>query len=303
MPETSGRHPDSIDVRFERVFFEEFEALPDALPGVFEMPSHNGRADMRWSDVGALEDFQTFTGQVNYDQHYEGYDTTATFVEFAKGIQLERKLRDDDQFGNFDDRPRGLAQSAHRTRQVHGAQYYNRAFTSASSFYVNSESVALCSNSHTTRSTSSTASGFDNLGTSALSSAALETARQQMIGFRDDRANRISVVPNQISVGPANTEVAWEIVHSRGKLDTANNNANFNQNNYEIFTWNYITDTNDWFLEDTTMRRNHAFWVDRVPLEFAMVEDFDTFFSKWRGYMRYSWAWRNWRHIFGSQVS
>lgn len=303
MPETSARHPDSIDVRFERIFTEEYDLLPDPVPQVYTMVGHNGRADIRWSDVGELEDFQEFTGLVNYDQTYEGYDVVATYLEFAKGFQVERKLRDDDQYNTIEAKPRALARAANRTRMKHGAQYYNTAFSVSTQFYVHSEGVPLCSNSHTTRSDASTASGFDNLGTSALSATAVETARQTMIGFRDDRGNRIQVMPNQISTGPANHEVAHEIVESRGKVDTAENNANFHQGSYQLFIWNYITDSNDWFMEDTMMRSDALFWSDRVPIEFAMVEDFDTLFGKWRGYMRYAWAWRNWRHIFGSQVS
>lgn len=303
MPETSARYADSLDPRFQRIFWDEYEMLADPLPMIFSMVPHNGRADIRWSDIGELDDFTAFSGLIDYDQQYQGYDVIATYVEYAKGTSIERKLMDDAQHNMFDSKPKAMANAAHRTRMKHGAQYYNKAFSVASDFYVHSEGVPLCSNSHTTTSGASTASGFDNLGTSALSATALETARQQMIGFRDDRSNRIRVMPNQITTGPANAEVAHEIVYSRGKVDTANNNSNFHNGSYEVFVWNYITDTNDWFLEDTQLRSDALFWSDRIPLEFAMVEDFDTFYAKWRGYMRYSWAWRNWRHIFGAQVS
>ena len=303
MAETSLRYPDQLDPRFQRIFRDEYALLADPIPEVFTTVPHNGRADIRWSDVGELDDFVEFTGQVNYDQQFEGFDVIATYVEFAKGTQLERKLMDDEQYNVFDSKPKAMANSAHRTRMKHGAQVYNKAFDVSNDFYVHSESVALCSNSHLTRSGASTTTGFDNLGTSALSATAVETARQQMIGFRDDRANRIRVVPNQIATGPGNAEVAHEIVTSRGKLDNANNNSNFNEGSYSIFVWNYITDTNDWFMEDTQLRGDQLFWSDRIALEFAMVEDFDTLFAKWRGYMRYAWAWRNWRFILGSQVS
>ena len=301
--ETSLRHPDNLDPRFQRIFDDEFGMLKDMIPDIFTMAGHTGRADIRWSEVGELDDFVELSGQIDYDQQFQGYDTVATYVEFAKGTQYERKLMDDEQYHIFDQKPVSMARSAHRTRQKHGAQVYNLAFSVNPSFYVNSEAVALCSNSHTTTSGASTSSGFDNLGTTALSATALETSRQAMVGFRDDRANRISVTPDTITCGPAVTEVAWEIVHSRGKLDTAENNANFHEGNYQIRTWNYITDTNDWFLEDSSLRRDSLFWSDRTPLEHAMVEDFDTFVAKWRGYMRYAHAHRNWRWIHGAQVS
>jgi len=34
-----------------------------------------------------------------------------------------------------------------------------------------------------------------------------------------------------------------------------------------------------------------------------MAEDIDTLVAKWRGYMRYSMAWTDWRFIVGAVVS
>ena len=67
--------------------------------------------------------------------------------------------------------------------------------------------------------------------------------------------------------------------------------------------WEYMQDTNNWFLSDSGMRRKHLHWSDRIPLEFAFVEEFETIIAKWRGYMRYSNAWTDWRGIFGANVS
>lgn len=303
MPNTSTTNPDVLDIQFQDIFQEQLKALPDMIPSVFSMIPHNGRADIRFSDVGELEDFIEFDGQVGYDRLYDGYDVVATYREWVRGLQIERKLMDDDQFSVFSQRPRAMANAAHRTRQKHGAQVYNKAFSAANDFYTHSEGVPLCSSAHTNTTGASTANGFDNAGTSALSATALETARQAMIGFRDDRANRISITPNQIVTGPGNAEVAYEIVESRGKVDVANNNANFHNGSYQILVWNYIEDANDWFLEDTMLKSDMLFWSDRIPLEFAMVEDFDTFYAKWRGYMRYTWTWQRWHWVYGSQVS
>lgn len=301
--ESAARHPDSFDVRIERIFYDEYEPLDDRISEMMTVIPHNGRPDIRFSEVGEFEDFPAFNGTVQYDQTYEGYDTILTYVEFAKGFQVERKMRDDDQFGQIEDKPAALARAAHRTRAKHAHEVYNKAFDTTSGFYVNSEGVAMCSNSHTTRSGASTASGFDNLGTAALSATSLETARQAMLGFRDDRGNKITVNPNCISVGIANEETAHEIVHARGKVDTASNNPNFHEGSYKLFVSNYIEDGNDWWLEDTMLRRNNVFWVNRIDTEFAAVEDFDNLYSKFRGYGRWGWCHRNWRHVMGHQVS
>ncbi len=303
VPHTSGQFGDLLDPRFQKIFHEQYNQLPDMLGELFTMPPDNGRDTMRWSSVGAYSDWGEFTGTVGYQDASQGYDTIATHVEFASGVQVERKLYDDDQYNIMDQRPAGLATAANRTRQKHGARMLNNAFSVDTYFYVNSEGVALCSNSHTTTSGASTASGFDNLATTALSGTSLAAARIQMVQFRDDAANRISLMPDEIWIPPDLYETAYEIVASMGKVDTANNNRNVHEGRYTIKEWNYLNDTNNWFLTDSAMRKMSCFWVDRVPVEFAFAEDLDTIVAKWRGYMRYSNAHTDWRWVLGSQVS
>lgn len=304
VPHISTNFADVLDPRFQDIFTDQFKELPDMLPQLFSFPGDNGREDIRWSDVGAFEDIPQFTGTVQYDSQTQGYDTVATPLEFASGMQVERKLFDDDQYNIMDQKPRGLATSYQRTRQKHGARILNNAFSSDTFFYVNSEGVALCSNSHTTNAAGvSTANGFDNLITSALSAVSVTTARIQMRGFRDDKANRLSVIPNELWIPVDLFEIAFEIAQSMGKVDTAENNRNVHHGVFNIMEWEYLTDTNNWFMADSTMRKQFVKWIDRIPMEFAFAEDIDTLIAKWRLYARYSNAWTNWRWVNGASVS
>jgi len=304
VPHTSTNFGDLLDPRFQRIYYQQFDQLPDKLPDLFDFPPTNGRNNMTWSEVGTIGDWNQFSGTVQYSSQSLGYDTTSTPLEWVQGIQVERKLFDDDQYNIMNQRPAALAISSNRTRQKHGARIMVNSFSVDNFFYNNTEGVALCSNSHTTTSPGvSTSSGFDNLGTSALSAVAVASARIQMVGYRDDVGGRISVVPSELWIPNDLYEVAFEIVESRGKLDVANNNRNVHEGAYQIHEWNYLTNTNDWWMMDGTMKKQNMHWVDRVGQEFAMVEDFDKLTAKWRGYQRYSNAWTDWRHVFGSNVS
>jgi len=302
VPHISTNFGDLLDPRFQRIYFNQYDQLPDMLPKFFEFPPTNGRNTMTWSEVGTINDWTQFSGTVGYQAQSLGYDTTSTPLEWVNGIQVERKLFDDDQYNIMNQRPQALATSASRTRQKHGARILNNSFAIDNFFYNNTEGVALCSNSHTTTSGASTASGFDNLSTSALSAVAVAAARIQMVGYRGDVGERISVMPDTIAIPNNLYEVAFEIVESRGKLDVANNNRNAHEGQYEIVEWNYLTDTANWWMIDSSMMKQNFHWVDRVSQEFAMVEDFDKLVAKWRGYMRYSNAWTDWRHILGANV-
>jgi phage major head subunit gpT-like protein len=302
VPHTSDNFGDLLDPRFQRIFDDKFTELPDMIPMLYNVEPTNGRDTMRWSDVGAVEDFIAFTGSVDYSSRNQGYDTIATPVEFARGIQVERKLFDDDQYNVMNQRPRALARAAFRTRQQHAADLFNNATSVVTTFYNNSEGVSLGSNSHTTTSGASTANGFDNLTTAALTAVAVQAARIQMRGFRGDQAERISVMPDTLLVPPDLEEAAFEITASSGKVDTADNNRNVHEGRYKVIDWEYLNDTNNWFLIDSSLKEEQLFWTDRIAIEFAMI-DFDTLVAKWRGYMRYAMAHTDWRWVNVASVS
>jgi hypothetical protein len=300
----SSAFGDVLDPRFMRIWDERFTQLQGMEEELYQMVTGKLQTE-RFSTVGTLGDVPQFGGTVNYDDVYQGYDTTVTALEFAQGIQIERRLMDDAQFSIIEQKPKALAGSMFRTRQAHAVRPFSNAFAVDVFFYNNSEGVPLCSNSHTTTSGASTATGFDNLVTTALSAVSVEPARTQMVNFRGDRAERISVTPTELWVPPDLAPAAFEIVASQGKPDTANNNANFNMGRYAVKEWNYLgSDTNNWFMHDASMRKDFGLvWVERIRGEFAFIEDFDTLVGKWRAYGRWGNAWVDWRWVLGAQVS
>lgn len=305
-PAISTQFGDLLDPRFARIFDEtkDREQIGDMIPTLFGSGDDNGRADVRSSSVGAFGDFTEFTGTVDYDERSQGYDTIQTHVEFTSGFQVERKLYDDDQYAIMDQKPAGLAMSATRTRQKHAARPFNNAFSVDSMFYNNTEGLAWCSNSHTTTAAGvDTSAGFDNLVTTALSAVAVAAARIQFVGFRDDRGNFTMSKPDTLLLPPDLYDVGFEIVKSRGKPDSAENNANVHEGAYKLLEWIYLTDSNNWFMLDMGMMKRFLIWIDRVGLEFAFAEDLDTMVAKWRAYMRYSHRRDDWRFGLGAQVS
>lgn len=302
-PMTSGSFGDLLDPRHQKIFTDTLKPLPDMLGEVYTMVPSNGRNNMTWSEVGTLTDWDEFTGSVAYSSLSQGYDVTMTPLEFTKGVQINRKLFDDDQYHIMDQKPKSVAEALYRTRQKHGARIFNNAFSVDTLFYNHSEGVALCSNSHTTTSGASTASGFDNLTTASLTATAVFALRLQMVGFRGDQAERIEVMPDELWFPPDLSEQAFEIVKSSGKTDTANNNRNFHEGRYKTYEWRYLADANNWFMCDSSLRKQFLFWQDRVPAEYAMIEDFDTLVAKWRGYARHGMTYVNWRFLSGSQVT
>ena len=304
VPHTTGAFADLLDIRFQKIFDDNFPQLNDMLPELFTFEPNNGRIDMRFSQVSGYSDIPQFDGSVVYQSAAQGYDTTITPLEWASGIQIERRLFDTDQFNIMNQRPSGLARAAQRTRQKHGARIFNNAFSVDTFFYNNTEGVALCSDSHTTTvTTASTASGFDNLVTTALSATALASARIQMRGLRDAQAEKGDVEPDEILFPPDLYEIAFEINASMGKVDSAENNRNVHFGRYKMMEWSRLNDTNNWWLMDSSLRGESLHWFDSVPIEFAMAEDLDTLVAKWRLYTVYGNGHTDWRWVIGANVS
>ena len=64
-PHVSTNFGDLLDVRFQKIFFDQYNQLPTMLPEVYTMVGTNNRNDMRWSQVGTLPNWSEFAGTVN----------------------------------------------------------------------------------------------------------------------------------------------------------------------------------------------------------------------------------------------
>lgn len=248
--------------------------------------------------VGGMGDLEEFTGTIGYGDFKQQYRTSYTHREWVKGIKIERKLVDDDLYNIINKRPMQLAMVAKRTREKHGASLFNSAFNT--SVFTGGDSQALCADAHTYVGTSTT---VDNAGSTALSATAVEATRLLMRAFTDETDNLLTARGDTLLVPPALEETAWEIVTSNGKLATANNDPNFSKGKYKVIVWDYLSDSNNWFMIDGRMAKLYLKWFNRIPVEFNKDKDFDTYISKWSVYNRYSYGFSGFPWIYGHAVS
>ena len=192
--------------------------------------------------IGGMGDLEEFSGTIPYDDFKQQYRISYSHREWVKGLKIERKLVDDDLYSIINKRPAQLALVAKRTKEKHAASPFNNAFNT--SVFSGGDSLALCDDSHTRVGTTTT---NDNAGSTALSATAVEATRLLMRGFTDETDNLLVARGDTLLVPPALEEQAWEIVNATGKMDTADNNPNFNKGKYRIIVWDYLTDSNNWF--------------------------------------------------------
>jgi hypothetical protein len=306
MPAITENFGDLIEPGLRKIFTDQYNRMSEMSPTIFNVNTTDKPYE-KDSSVGAFGDMPPFTGTVQYDEVYQGYDVKYEFAEFVLGFKVERKLFDDDMYNIINRKPSGLSISAKRTKEKYGASVFNNAFTGTGTITVNglsiltnSETLSLCNTAHTS-SASSTTQG--NYGTSALSPSAVEATRILGHGIKDDRDNIISVNYDTIMVPRNLEETAWVIINTTGKVDSAENNKNFHYGKYKLAVWDDLSDSNNWFMLDQAMSKMFLSWYTRIALEFNQDKSFDTYISKFSAYERYGWGWSDWRWLYGHKVS
>ena len=238
--------------------------------------------------------------QIQYDSFNPLYEKTFTHKEFALGVQIERKLWDDDRLGNIRQRARSLGNSFGTSIAVSQSSVFNNAFSAS---YVGADAVALCSDSHPNRPDDATT--IDNKGTTALSYASVVATLQAGRRMEDDRGNPLPVVYNVLYVPIELEATAYEIGKAINKPGTADNDANFlNSQGLAVVVDPYLTDANNWFMLNAGMAQEHLLWYWRVRPEITMDPTSDyNLVARYRGYMRHSFGWDDFRFIYGHEVT
>ena len=293
-----------LEPGLRKIFYETYDQIPAIAGELFNMQSTSNPYEEDLS-IGTLGDFPEFKGVVEYDRPYEGYKALYEFPEFAKGFQIERKLFDDDRYNQINKRPAGLAISASRKREKDAADIFNNAFDAN---FTGPDGKRLCATDHPSKAFVDGGVGPENrsnAGTLPLTHANLQTTVNNMRRFVDDRGGKISVVPDTLLVPINLYETAWELVKSELKVNTAENNPNIHQGKYKLVVWDYLEEggtpaTSPWFMIDSRYAKMFLNWFDKAPLEFAMMEDFDTFVAKFRAYMRYNAGWSDFIWVYGN---
>ena len=290
---------DLLDARVRKIYSQELASSVNEsmVPMIFGMESST-RAYEIVSGVGGMSTIPTFDGSITYDSIGQLYDKTFTFPEYAGGIKIEKKLYADDMFSIMDRRPWQLAHSTADTREDIGADIFNGAFVGTDG----PDSLPLCSASHPYSPDDATVQS--NAGSTAISAAAIEATRR--IGRNSiytDRGRLFAVNYDMILCTVNKEEVAWEVINSKGKVDTANNNRNFHEGRYKLAVWDKLTDSDNWFMLDSKLCKMFLLWWDRVKPGIKQDTDTDTLIAKWYEYFRCSAGWADWRQVYGHNVT
>jgi len=234
---------------------------------------------------------------IQYDTERQAFTTRYTPVVYALGFTITREVVDDDQYDIVGSRKaQGLAFSMRQTKEVVGANVYNRAFSSS---YLGGDGKELLATDHPNLAGGTWA---NELTTAAdLSEASLEQACIDIAAFTNDRGLLIAVRPKTLVIPRQLMFEAKRILSSDGRVATADNDLNALKTLGvipQVVTNHYLTDTDAWFIR--TDAKHGMKYFERRADEFGMDNDFDTENAKYKATGRYAFGWTDPRGLFGS---
>lgn len=285
--------------------YKEFDTQYDKL---FTMETSRRSHE---EDVGAtgfgLAQIKPEGQSISYDDQSQAYITRYTHVRYALGFIITHEAIADNLYDVVGKRgAQDLAFSMRQTKEIVAANVYNRAFNAS---YTGGDSVSMCNAAHP----NFTGGTQDNLGSAALSEAALEQACIDMSKWTTDRGLLINVKPTQLIVPSELQFEARRILDSEGRTTASLVAANptftsgatsdinaFNAmgvfSNYTVN--NYLTSATAWFLRTDVKHGTKCF--KREDMVFSPDNDFDTENQKYKATERYSFGWTDWKGIYGT---
>lgn len=233
---------------------------------------------------------------IAYDTNQQGFTSRYMMVAYGLGFAITAETIEDDQYDvAMEKGGRGLAFSIRQTKEILGAQVYDRA-TSGS--YTGADGVSLLSSSHVNVAGGTYA---NQLATAQdLSEAALEQAVTDLMKLKNDRALNVAIMPQVLIVPVDLWAEAEKIMRTPTEVGTANNTVNVVRGRFPkgVKVNHYLTDTDAWFIR-TNVRDGMKYFVRREDT-FTMDDDFDTDNAKYKATFRCAFGWTDPRGIFGS---
>lgn len=295
---TSGSFAKALWPGVNAWYGKAYKDYPEEYLQLFEKNTSNKAFE---EDVGVasfgLAVVKPEGASISYDTERQGFTTRYQHVVYSLGFIITKEAYDDDQYEIVGKRKaNGLARSIRQTKEIVGANVYNRAFNAS---YVGGDGVSLVNAAHNNVTGGTWANQIATA--SDLSEAALEQAVIDIEGFTDDRGLLIAARPKQLILPRQLEFEVQRILKSDGRVGTDLNDPNVLKMLGSIPTVSinhYLTDVDAWFIRTDVPEGMKYF--ERDADSFDMDNDFDTDNAKYKARSRYSFGWSDPRGIYGS---
>ena len=308
-PSTTNTHVSTnfgklLEPGLRKIFFETYDEIPEQYSKIYNVHTSNSATETDHG-MGAFGDWELRadeTSNVSYAKIKDGNDVVYKHKAFTKGFMIGRELYDDEKYGQMKKMAKALARAGRAKVEKDAITVLTKGFKDTPGAFTGRDEKELFHDAHTLVDSTKTCS---NIVEGALSRETLKEGLKLMRTQLDEAGNLIQMKATKLIIPPALEDEARRILHSTQIDGTNNNDTNeyLRSAGLEIVVMDYLgeeaggSDTM-WFLQDGSRHELNFFW--RVKPEFKSEEDFDTFVAKYRGYMRYSFGFSDWRGMVGS---
>ena len=294
-----------LEPGLRKIFFETWKELPAQYSQVFKVETSRKHTehDTSLTGFGPWEMRTSETSSVPYDDPMEGFPVSYTHIEFLKGFKVTRAMVDDEMYNQINKLPKNLARSGRARVEQDAADVLNNGFTKAGY-----DGEPLFSTEHPQKRVAGKGSNLIEINSGDVQSDA-DVLNEDLVNeaillarkTTDDAGLKIIVRPKTLVIPPKLEPQADRIINSAQRPGTDLNDINTIKSKLNVVIMDYLNDDNMWFLIDKDVYELTFFWRKRP--EFKSENDFDTLEAKYRGYMRYSCGYSNWRGIIGVRVA
>ena len=224
----------------------------------------------------------------------EGFQTTFTHVDYGTGMRLTRRMFREDLYGTMEKQADELGRMAVATEETVLSNHLNNGFDSDFTGY---DGVELFSTAHVREDGSTYANELSSAAD--LSQTSLEQALIDFSDFRDGGGKRLMIEPKLLVVPKELRFEAHRYLKSMYSPENDSNASNPLYDHLEPCVWNYLTDTDAWFIAADKSDHELRLYDRERPWADYEVE-FETKDHKVSLMYSQSSGWGDARGIFGS---
>jgi len=294
----TGAHPKALWPGIKEWFGIKYAEKPLQCMALFDRDSSDKayEEDVESTSFG-LAPVKPESGALTYDDHNQTNVAKYVHATYGLGYKVTMEELQDSKYAEVSKARSGmLAYSMRQTKEIVGANIYNRGFNSS---YTGADGKEMLATDHPTRAGDQS----NELATPAdFSEASLEDLLIQIRQAKNSRGLRIQLVGQKLIVPNNLMFEAQRVVMSQLQSGTANNDVNalrrMGMLPEGIEVNDYLTDTDAFFIRTDVLTGLKMF--QRMELEFEQDNDFDTKNACASAIERYTFGWSDWRAIYGS---
>ena len=277
------------------IVFDEWEQRPRKGRDIFNVRDSTQYQEDTKTAGGAGVMTEISEGQsLSYVSLNEGFRNTFTHLDYGNGMRITRRMFREDLYGTMEEQAAELGRMAVATEETLLANHFINGFDSN---FTGPDGVELFSTAHNREDGSTYSNTLTNAAD--LSQTSFEQAMIDFSDFRDGGGKRLMIEPALLLVPKELRFEAHRYLKSAYSPEDDTNASNPLQDIVQACVWNYLTDTDAWFL--VARKEDHFLLLYERETPWTDYEvEFESKDHKTSLMFAQSSGWADPRGVFGS---